>query len=52
MSAGLTESSRTLAAAGALESLIDDVFEQPTWMLREQLAELAAAPRAKSPHQH
>ena len=36
----------------ALETIVDDVFEQPTWLLREQLAELEAAPRAKSPHQH
>jgi pyruvate dehydrogenase E1 component alpha subunit/2-oxoisovalerate dehydrogenase E1 component alpha subunit len=36
----------------ALESLIEDVFEEPTWLLREQLAELAAAPRSRSPHQH
>jgi len=36
----------------ALETLIDDVFEEPTWLLREQLAELAAAPRAKSAHHH
>jgi pyruvate dehydrogenase E1 component alpha subunit len=36
----------------ALETLIDDVYEEPTWLLREQLAELAAAPRARSPHQH
>jgi TPP-dependent pyruvate/acetoin dehydrogenase alpha subunit len=35
-----------------LETLIDDVYEQPTWLLREQLAELAAAPRSRSPHQH
>jgi pyruvate dehydrogenase E1 component alpha subunit/2-oxoisovalerate dehydrogenase E1 component alpha subunit len=39
-------------AAPALATLIDDVFEQPTWLLREQLADLAAAPRAKSPHHH
>ena len=39
-------------AAPPLESLIDDVFEQPTWLLREQLAEVAAGPRAKSPHHH
>ncbi len=38
--------------APPLESLIEDVFEEPTWNLREQLAELAAGPRAKSPHQH
>lgn len=36
----------------ALETLIDDVYEQPTQLLREQLAELAAAPRARAPHQH
>jgi pyruvate dehydrogenase E1 component alpha subunit/2-oxoisovalerate dehydrogenase E1 component alpha subunit len=35
-----------------LESIVEDVFEQPTWILREQLGELEAAPRAKSPHQH
>lgn len=34
----------------ALETLIEDVYEQPTWNLREQLAELATSPRAKSPH--
>jgi pyruvate dehydrogenase E1 component alpha subunit len=34
----------------ALETLIDDVYEQPTWLQREQLAELIAAPRARSPH--
>jgi pyruvate dehydrogenase E1 component alpha subunit len=38
--------------APVLESLIEDVYEQPTWLLREQLAELAAAPRARSPHHH
>jgi pyruvate dehydrogenase E1 component alpha subunit/2-oxoisovalerate dehydrogenase E1 component alpha subunit len=36
----------------ALETLIDDVYEQPTQLLREQLAALAAAPRARAPHQH
>jgi pyruvate dehydrogenase E1 component alpha subunit len=37
----------------ALETpLIDDVYEEPTGLLREQLAELAAGPRARSPHQH
>jgi pyruvate dehydrogenase E1 component alpha subunit len=35
-----------------LTSMIDDVFEEPTWLLREQLAELEAAPRVKSPHSH
>ena len=39
-------------AQPALETLIDDVFEEPTWLLREQLADLAAGPRAKSAHQH
>jgi pyruvate dehydrogenase E1 component alpha subunit/2-oxoisovalerate dehydrogenase E1 component alpha subunit len=38
--------------APALETLIEDVYEEPTWLLREQLAELAAAPRARSPHHH
>jgi TPP-dependent pyruvate/acetoin dehydrogenase alpha subunit len=35
-----------------IESLIDDVFEEPTWNLREQMAELAASERQKSPHKH
>ena len=35
-----------------LESIVEDVFEEPTWLLREQLAELTAAARTKSPHQH
>jgi pyruvate dehydrogenase E1 component alpha subunit len=34
----------------ALETLIEDVYEQPTWLLREQLAELASSPRTRSPH--
>ncbi|MGE0550210.1 MAG: thiamine pyrophosphate-dependent dehydrogenase E1 component subunit alpha [Kofleriaceae bacterium] len=38
--------------APTLETLFDDVYEQPTWLQREQLAEVIAAPRAKSPHQH
>jgi TPP-dependent pyruvate/acetoin dehydrogenase alpha subunit len=33
-----------------LGSLIEDVFEEPTWLLREQLAAIADAPRAKNPH--
>ena len=36
----------------AFETLIDDVFEEPTWLLREQLATAAAGPRVKSPHTH
>jgi pyruvate dehydrogenase E1 component alpha subunit len=36
----------------ALSTLIEDVYESPTWNLREQMAELEAAPRAKSPHRH
>ena len=35
-----------------LASLIEDVYEQPTWLLREQLAEIADGPRPKSPHSH
>ncbi len=38
--------------APALETLIDDVFEEPTWLLREQLAAIADLPRAKNPHHH
>jgi pyruvate dehydrogenase E1 component alpha subunit/2-oxoisovalerate dehydrogenase E1 component alpha subunit len=38
--------------APALETLIDDVFEEPTWLLREQLAAIAELPRAKNPHHH
>ncbi|MEO7733236.1 MAG: thiamine pyrophosphate-dependent dehydrogenase E1 component subunit alpha, partial [Kofleriaceae bacterium] len=39
-------------AMPALATVIDDVYEQPTWLLREQLAELEAAARVKSPHSH
>jgi TPP-dependent pyruvate/acetoin dehydrogenase alpha subunit len=41
-------------AAGPPElgSMVEDVFEEPTWLLREQMAELEAQPRAKSPHAH
>jgi pyruvate dehydrogenase E1 component alpha subunit/2-oxoisovalerate dehydrogenase E1 component alpha subunit len=38
--------------APALETLVEDVYEQPTWNLREQIASVAAAPRAKNPHHH
>ncbi|HWO25799.1 MAG TPA: thiamine pyrophosphate-dependent enzyme [Kofleriaceae bacterium] len=38
--------------APALETIVEDVYEEPTWLQREQLAELLAAPRARSPHQH
>jgi pyruvate dehydrogenase E1 component alpha subunit/2-oxoisovalerate dehydrogenase E1 component alpha subunit len=40
------------AAPPALGTIVEDVFEEPTWRLREQMAELEAAPRAKSPHAH
>jgi pyruvate dehydrogenase E1 component alpha subunit len=33
-------------------TLVDDVYEQPTWLQREQLAELTASPRVRAPHQH
>jgi pyruvate dehydrogenase E1 component alpha subunit/2-oxoisovalerate dehydrogenase E1 component alpha subunit len=36
----------------ALETLIDDVYEEPTWLQREQLAALIASPRTRAPHQH
>lgn len=36
----------------ALETLIEDVYAEPTWNLREQMDELARGPRAKSPHHH
>ena len=39
-------------APPALATMIDDVYEQPTWLLREQLAELEAYDRVKAPHQH
>jgi len=39
-------------AAPALATLIDDVFEEPTWLLREQMAEVERSPRAKNPHHH
>jgi 2-oxoisovalerate dehydrogenase E1 component alpha subunit len=35
-----------------LSTLVEDVFEEPTWNLREQMAELEAAERQKSPHKH
>jgi len=35
-----------------LETLIEDVYEEPTPRLREQLAELLAAPRAPRSHHH
>ncbi|MEO8706651.1 MAG: thiamine pyrophosphate-dependent enzyme, partial [Kofleriaceae bacterium] len=38
--------------APALRTLVEDVFEEPTWLLEEQLAELERGPRAKSAHQH
>ncbi|MDB4961440.1 MAG: Branched-chain alpha-keto acid dehydrogenase, component, alpha subunit protein [Myxococcales bacterium] len=38
--------------APELSTLIDDVFEEPTWLLREQLAAVTDAPRARNPHQH
>jgi pyruvate dehydrogenase E1 component alpha subunit/2-oxoisovalerate dehydrogenase E1 component alpha subunit len=36
----------------ALDTLFDDVYETPHQRLREQLAELHAAPRVRAPHQH
>jgi pyruvate dehydrogenase E1 component alpha subunit/2-oxoisovalerate dehydrogenase E1 component alpha subunit len=36
----------------ALDTLFDDVYETPHQRLREQLAELRAAPRVRAPHQH
>ncbi|HEY4178986.1 MAG TPA: thiamine pyrophosphate-dependent enzyme [Kofleriaceae bacterium] len=39
-------------ASPALSTLVDDVFEQPTWLLQEQLAEVAAGARPKNPHHH
>ena len=39
-------------AQPALETLIDDVYEEPTWLQREQLAEIVAGPRTRAPHQH
>ncbi|MDQ3338800.1 MAG: thiamine pyrophosphate-dependent enzyme [Myxococcota bacterium] len=38
--------------APALRTLIDDVFEEPTWLLREQMDEVERSPRAKNPHHH
>ena len=37
-------------ASPTLATLIEDVFERPTWLLREQLAELESQPRAKPTH--
>jgi TPP-dependent pyruvate/acetoin dehydrogenase alpha subunit len=36
----------------ALSSLIDDVYEQPTWNLHEQLAEIERGARPANPHEH
>ncbi len=33
-------------------SLFDDVYDEPTWLLREQRDALLAMPRSQSPHQH
>jgi pyruvate dehydrogenase E1 component alpha subunit/2-oxoisovalerate dehydrogenase E1 component alpha subunit len=38
--------------APELESIIEDVFEEPPWHLREQLADVAGSERQKSPHKH
>ncbi len=38
--------------APELSTLIDDVFEEPTWNLREQLSAIEALPRPKNPHHH
>ncbi|MCX5746517.1 MAG: thiamine pyrophosphate-dependent enzyme [Proteobacteria bacterium] len=32
------------------ETMIDDVYAEPTWLLREQLAELLASPASANPH--
>jgi pyruvate dehydrogenase E1 component alpha subunit len=54
LEADVRESIARAEAAGAppLKSLVDDVYETPTWNLREQLAQLESEPRAKNPHQH
>jgi len=44
--------SHAVVRDGVLESTVDEAFEEPTWLFREQLAELTAAARTKSPHQH
>ncbi|MEZ4367874.1 MAG: thiamine pyrophosphate-dependent enzyme [Kofleriaceae bacterium] len=36
----------------ALATIFDDVYEEPTWLQREQLAELEAWPRVRAPHAH
>jgi len=38
--------------APPVETLFDDVFERPTWVLDEQKRWLMAQPRTKSPHYH
>jgi TPP-dependent pyruvate/acetoin dehydrogenase alpha subunit len=35
-----------------LGTLIDDVFEEPTWNLREQLADVERGARPANPHEH
>ena len=39
-------------APPALSTLIDDVFEKPTWLLEEQLAAVQQGARPKNPHHH
>ena len=36
----------------ALGTIFDDVYEQPTWLQRDQLVELQAAARVRAPHSH
>ena len=36
----------------ALGTIFDDVYEQPTWLQRDQLGELQAAARVRAPHSH
>ena len=51
---GVRDAIARAEAAGppAIETLVDDVFERPTWLLQEQLADVLAQPRVKPPHQH
>jgi pyruvate dehydrogenase E1 component alpha subunit len=36
----------------SVDSMFDDVYEQPSWLLEEQREQLRALPRTTSPHQH
>lgn len=54
LDADCKEAIATAESAGIppLASLVEDVYEEVPWNLREQMAQLEQLPRVKSPHQH